>query len=276
MLHEIEPKASQINEIGNQQSAGKTAVDLFSQALQRLALSQRFESQKSLAKVLGVRQGMISGWLSGTNVPNPDNLGKLLVFFDPSDEERDALLNPYSELLIQRRSSSSHRKGVPCEVTKKIKFETPLGIWLEDFRLRRKLTWENLGKILGKNIKHANINRFGLNAFSQILKTVPEKLGLTEKEVLELGEAIAQTIQREIDKGRKFDSSLSPKGKNITKIQSSLPYPTFNGTQAGKELGVSRARVQQLREAEGLPSLLTKEDLEKLRARQERNKQKNK
>lgn len=259
---------------------GKVSSEPFPQALYALAKSRGFESQLSLAKTLGFRgNSQVQTWYSGKSAPLPEYFGTLLILFQPNDEELDSIVEPYGQLLQEGKAvmgSLAHSEKAILAGQKNIKAGlTPFDSWVEQYCRDHKTSIRNLRRNLSEaigfvkfDIRHADT--LGIYNYSQVLQKAPEVLNLSEQETDSLSEAVAQTLEAQFAKGRKFRSDTWPRG--IILLQKQLTCRTFTSNQAGRELGITGQRVRQLRDKLSLPYLLTEEHIVLLRNRRKQGK----
>ena len=95
----------------NKPYGGDVSKAPFPQTLHHLAVSRGFESQRALAKALGVSQKNVSRWYRGQNIPSPEAFGKLLILFNPNDEEKEPLV----ELYAKRRDEQKMKHSLEAE-----------------------------------------------------------------------------------------------------------------------------------------------------------------
>ena len=270
MTAEFGPKPCRIDESRLRPYGGNVSKEPLPQALYGLALSRGFESQRALAKALGKKTNTTVGkWYMGINAPSPQEFGSLLVLFAPNDEELEALVGAWGQELQAGRginpgqtagSEAARRRGLKLMK----RSGTPIGRWIEGFCRRRRLTIEDFDRTVGITARGRSRRHLGLASLSRLLEVGPQAFELTGEQIEELSRAVAQTMDQEIKRGHRFQSS--PRGLALKKIQGSVDCKTYNGEEAARELEVSREAVRQHRNKLGLPLLVTFEQLELIRA----------
>lgn len=267
MMQEIERPKFRPGENANKLYGGKVSDDPLSQALYKSALSRGFESQRALAKALGISFGTVGRWYSAEHVPSPDVFGDLIVLLDPTDDEREPLVEAYANNLAERDKNSK------LKISRILMrpSNAPLSRWIEDFCKERNITINQFSQMLGFNnaLGGKRRNSLGFDSLEQIRQNAKDKLGLSEDQTINLNEVINSEIQQRQEKGHRFQSGLSG-GSQVIKKQKELSYRTYNGHQAANELGISRESVSKLRRKFNLPLLLIDEHIETLRAHLEK------
>lgn len=268
-MSELEPRKFRPGESTGRPLGGNVSSEPFPQALYKLALSRGFESQLALAKALGHGyNSLVGNWYHG-RVPIPESLGRILVLFQPNGEELDSIIDPYGQLLAERRgavgadSPTAIRLGLARIKPK----ETPFDRWLEQYCRDNNLTLKLLARTLGlssPNSLRQTRSKVGLETFSEILQTAPQALNLSPQETDILSEAVASTITEQIASGHVYQSYSLPTGK-IRSLQAQIPCRTYNLSQAAVELVLTHQRVSQLRNKLNLPYLLTDEHIKMLK-----------
>ena len=139
-------------------------------------------------------------------------------------------------------------------------------------------TYQAISRLeFGKQIGHTNPSMWAYKgnfpdfiSISSILvyseaNNIPEDLKEGFREI------ISDEISKRAERGKTL-TEASPR-REIT-YQKSAECVLYTGVQAGKELGVSRERVRQLRHELGIEhTLFTERDLKRLKKRQEENKE---
>lgn len=271
-MEEIEPRKFKRGESTGRPLGGNVSDEAFPQALYSLALARGYESQLSLARALGKkRNNIVSIWYRGNGVPSPEEFGRLLILFQPNDEELDRIVEPYGRLLEEGKgnrgpikASEMATKLGQIHIKEKL---TPFDSWLEQFCKKRVTPMITLAEYLGCSLNGIRTTPsqpyLGLVAYSEILQKIPQALNLDEDETGLLAESVAQTIERAFEEGHSFQPGLC--GASVKKLQREVVCRTYTGVQAAGELGISRQRVGQLRGKFNLPYLLTEDDINLLR-----------
>ncbi len=261
MIQEIE-RPFRPGESANRPYWGKIADASFPNTLKELAVSRGFVSQNALAQALNVTQGTVGMWCRGA-IPLPETFGNLLILLNLNEEERESLVESYAKRLGEQDANLRlNRLKVSRSLMRPS--ENPVDKWIKKFCIEREITLSQLNNIFGGVYFSRSVNRkSGMESLEHIRQNAKDVLGLSEEQIASLSEAIDQEIQQRIKEGHRFQHGLS--GGGVTKEQKRLIYRTYNGAQAGKELGVTRERVRQLRIKFSLPPLLTDENIEVLR-----------
>lgn len=259
MSGEVERGRFRAGESPNKPIGGNIADKPFPQTLHRLAASRGFDSQKSLARALGSSQNSVSSWYKDTSCPSSELLERVFVVLDLTDEERDSLVELYA-LRLERKNSEfllkMSRKGIR-------RSDNPMGEWLESLCEEKGLTLAQGSEQLKSPDLLKRRRRLSLEDLDFISQNAKDAFDLSEEEQDILLETIEKEKQYGREKGRKFQRG--PIGKQVVKEQEKLDYPTWNGAQAGAEVGRTRERIRQLRKKFGFPLLLTAEHMEQLK-----------
>ena len=260
-MNEGEPRRFRLGESTGKPLGGNVAHNPFSQTLHELMAMRGFETQTALSRASGIPQLLVSDWIRGTEVPIAEHMGRLLTILQPDGEKLDALLDSWGRLLaenekrrieVKRKSALSNGRSIRAEA------ETAFDKWLYDFCDKRRIMLGEFFRPIG--LEPPERRKLSLRIFSTILKHAVKTHCLDAEEAERLGEAVAGTIQEKLEAGHVFHDR--PK---VREAQSKLSCRTYNGAQAAEILGVSRQRVQVLREQHGLPLLLRDSDLEMIR-----------
>ncbi|MBI4036776.1 hypothetical protein HY386_02790 [Candidatus Daviesbacteria bacterium] len=263
MSQEVETRKFRLGESGGRPLGGNISPDPFPQALSGLARSRGHDSQLALGRALGKkRSATVGAWYRGECVPSPDGLESILRVLKPDDEEKDVLLELHGRVSQERRRGIDLKKMRPAE--------TPLEEWIKQFCQERHLTIGQVTTLLSLHHGAFRIDRVGMQTYSRILQDALARLGLSDQETVDLGDAVARTIQQRIAAGRKLKGGSSISGSQLRNLQQRLACVTYNGQQAGEKLGITREMVRQLRGKFDLPLLLTEKHLEMLRKRRQR------
>lgn len=235
----------------------------FKKALYRAALSKRIPSQAELARRVGVTPATVNYWITGKAIPRSKQYQVLLDTLRPNAKDRERLTAAYKEGLEKRRLNH-----LQAQAKRRNKSPTPVGRWMSMFSKREKISLAELQDRLFRKTswRSKGPGRFdkpSLATLSAILTNAPRQLNLTESQTASLAEAVAETIQRKLAKGHRFQDGI--RGQAVIELQKRIPFETFNGQQAGKILGRSRESVRQLRKKLGLPLLLNPDQLDLLR-----------
>lgn len=271
---EVEPPKFRLGESGGKPWGGNVSTEPFPLALYRLAVSRGFASQISLGKAFGKKNnGAVGHWYRGKHLPMPEELGAVLILLKPDDQELQALIEPYSELLVKGRGSNGFLAG--SESALKVSREhmqpakTLIGSWLEKYCQGKRITLKHLSKLLGlSTLRSRTRDNLGLDTLSNILQSAPEALNLSFEEIDSLSEAVAQTIMQKLAAGHQFQRWAISSKLKVERANSTCR--TYTGGEAAQELGVTREEVRLLRREFGLSMLLLEEDLERLKNRLKR------
>ena len=242
---------------------GNVSNEAFPQALRAFAVSRGFESQSAFAKSLGKTSNSVVGaWFLGKKVPSQEEISNIFLVHQPSHEEAESLIQPWSILLQKGRGKRGITKGseqarrVGERLTKQS--ETPLGRWFEKYAIVHKITLTELWNRIG--IKKKSRNEMGIDTMEQIIDKA-RVLELDEGQIAELVEVVAQTIEEKAASGHQFKT-------NTTKAkiaQKDLACITYTPRQASGQLGITREAIRRKRNRLGLPLLMNEEQMEILR-----------
>lgn len=252
---------------------GNVAPEPFPQALYKLALSRGYESQLSLSKALGNKfNSSVRTWYTGISAPTPEYLGRILILFQPNDEELDSIIDPYGQLLQEGKASIGSVPDTKRSIRiglKQIKpGPTPFDEWMESFCRENMLSLKSLAVLMGMKdispIRHRK-SPVSLDTFSVALQTAPQALNLSPEATDSLSEAVSLTIEEQIASSHDYKTNNA--AGRIRTWQAQILCKTYNCRQAGRELGRSGEWVRKLRIKLNLPYLLTEADLNVLRVR---------
>ena len=89
---------------------GRIADRPFPKELSSVASDRGYESQYSLSKALGKSPtgGVVKRWYSGEHTPIPKEFCKLIVLFQPNDENLEGLIDAYGCALIEKENQKKH------------------------------------------------------------------------------------------------------------------------------------------------------------------------
>lgn len=265
MIAEAERVRFRTGESRNKPYGGNIADNPFSQTLYKLASSQGFESQKSLARALDSRQNLVSSWYRGISFPSPKLFGRLLVVLDLTDEEREPLVELYAQKLA---SEELERKGAysSLKISRRMihPSDNPMGKWFENLCEEKGLTLSQGSEKFKSSGLLLRRHNFSLKDLDFIYKNAKDAFSLSEDELAILAEAIEKEKQYRAEKGHRFQ--IGPIGMKVVEEQKKLSYPTWNGEQAGAELGITREGIRQLRKKFGFPVLLTEDHIKQLKS----------
>lgn len=264
MIGEVERVRFRFGESINKPIGGNIADKPFPQTLHGLAVSRGFDSQQSLARALGLTQGLVGGWYRGISSPSPELFGCLLIVLNLTDEEQEPLVELYAQELasqkLKRKNADFWFKKSRIMIHPS---DNPLGKWFEnqsekdgDTLSQSSEKFKSPGLLLKRR-------RFSLEDLDFISQNGKDAYDLSEDEEVILLETVEKEKEYRREKGHRFQRGLI--GMKVIEEQEKLNYPTWNGQQAGAELGITRERVRQLREKFGLPLLLTKVHMKKLK-----------
>lgn len=269
MVQGIERPKFRSGEGPNKPYGGNIADKPLTQTLYRLAASQGFESQKSLARALGSTQSLISEWFRGKSFPSPELFGRLLIILNLTDEEREPLVELYSQKLASqelRRKNADHRLKASKKMIRPS--DNPMGKWFESLCEEKGFTLSQGSDKLGSSTLRLRRRRFSLGDLNLIRQNAKDAFDLSGEQMVNLSKTIEKEIQYRRENGSRLQSGSN--GLRVIEEQRKLSYRTWNGEQAGSELGVSRQTIGNWRRELNLPLLLTEKHMELLRARKRR------
>jgi len=266
---EIELTKFRREENANKLIGGNIADEPFPMALRCLAVKKGFKSQLALAKALRKEHSTtVNGWYTGKHIPVPGEFGNLLILLKPNDEELDLLVEPYAKLLREGkggkggdRFKSSIRQIIPAE--------NPVGQWIEEICKKRGITISEFYQSLGYGKGFHNRRRIGLAFFNDLIQNAQKILSLSEEEIESLARSTALEKEQRLAQGYRIQDTQPSR---VLTMQKKIKETTYNGSQAGKELGISREMVRLLRKKLNLPLVQREEQMQILRERLEKTK----
>lgn len=267
MTKEAERTGFRPGESANRPIGGNVSDAPLPRALYRAAVVAGYESQRALAKEIGVRQNRVGNWYRGEDVPSPEVFGNLVILFSKlSDQELEPLVQAYADQLAEKEKSFSlkmSRKNIRSS-------KSPVGKWIEDFCSDNDKTIGQLFQMLGFNNQPTSRTSLGWESLERIRQNAKGRLGLSEEQTVILNEVIDKEIQDRKERGHRFQTGMH--GAQLKKEQKALNYRTYNSAEAGRELGVTRQTIKELREKFGMQTLLTEENMGTLRGHLEKTK----
>jgi transcriptional regulator with XRE-family HTH domain len=239
----------------------------FSQALTKAIQEAGYPNQSVYAERLGIAPSRLNRYTRGRMAPTPDMMGRMLQTLQPSDERLDALIEPWGELVAAGIRGLKAGSQAALRASKKLRSPTvvPLAEWLNHYADTHAMSLTEAARRMGVARASISSGHVSVQLMSELLQEASSSSEFTEADRDGLSEAIAQTIEEYIARGRHLTSRRGT--GTVRHLQQEASCILYTGTQAAAELGVTSEYVRQLRSKLGIDhSLLTQQELEQLRS----------
>ncbi|OGH30172.1 MAG: hypothetical protein A3B41_00545 [Candidatus Levybacteria bacterium RIFCSPLOWO2_01_FULL_37_26] len=261
-------------EARNRPIGGNVADTPFTLAFRNVMLEAGFDSQLSLSRALNKNSNRdVSNWLTGKKFPSPQEVGGFLVVVEANgvesdNESLDVFLNEYGNRLRERESLGiGATNALKVARASRRTFDNPVSKYIEIFCDERNISlsgfFEEIGYQVGEVTSRANLS---YPALVEIEKGVTSRYGKDAGDLF--GRAIDEEIKKRKKEGRRVKTSSF---RGMTRKQNDSRERLYNGSQAAKMLGSTRASISKYRIKLGWGFLLTGSQVEQLGKIMEKN-----